>query len=266
MPSSPAHPGPPRRAARKQRIDVMLVARGLAPTPERAKALLMAGKVLVNGQPLSKAGTDVALDATITLKEEDVPFVSRGGVKLLGALKAFGLDVTGLVCIDVGASTGGFTDCLLQQGALKVYAIDVGHGLLDWGLRNDPRVINIERLNARYLDQHPFPEKMDLAVMDLSFISLAQVLPPLKHHLKPGARVLAMVKPQFEVAPQDVGKAGVVRDEAVRQRAIEDVQAAAQQIGYHLLADAPSTLAGAKGNVEHFLLLAFPPLPNEGAS
>lgn len=243
-----------------------MVEQGLAQSRERAKALLMAGKVLVNGQPVTKAGTEILLDARIELKEDDIPFVSRGGVKLDGALKAFQVDVTGLTCLDVGASTGGFTDCLLQRGARKIYAVDVGFGQLDWKLRNDPRVSNHERVNARFLDQLPLPELVDLAVMDLSFISLTLIFPALRTRLKPGARVLAMVKPQFEVGPQDVGRSGVVRDEAARSRAIEEVKACALRLGYELLNDAPSTLAGVKGNVEHFLLLHFPGMSSATAS
>ena len=243
--------------SRKQRIDALMVQQGLAQSRERAKALLMAGKVLVNGHPVTKAGTEVPNETILHLKEDDIPYVSRGGVKLDGALQAFSLDVTGLTCIDVGASTGGFTDCLLQKGATRVYAIDVGFGQLDWKLRNDPRVSNHERVNARYLDQLSLPEAMDLAVMDLSFISLSLILPALRSKLKPGALVLAMVKPQFEVGPQDVGRSGVVRDDAVRARAIQDVREAAERLGYRHINDAPSTLAGVKGNVEHFLLLAY---------
>lgn len=243
--------------SRKQRIDALMVQQGLAQSRERAKALLMAGKVLVNGHPVTKAGTEVPNETILHLKEDDIPYVSRGGVKLEGALQAFALDVTGLVCIDVGASTGGFTDCLLQKGASRLYAIDVGFGQLDWKLRNDPRVSNHERVNARYLDQLSLPEAMDLAVMDLSFISLSLILPALRSKLKPGALVLAMVKPQFEVGPQEVGRSGVVRDDAVRSRAIQDVREAAERLGYRHLNDAPSTLAGVKGNVEHFLLLSY---------
>lgn len=243
---------------KKIRIDLLLVQRGLAQSTERARALLMAGKVLLGGHAITKAGTSIPEDAEISLKEDDIPYVSRGGVKLNGALEALGLDVQQQVCIDVGASTGGFTDCLLQRGAARVYAVDVGFGQLDWKLRNDPRVINHERVNARYLDQLQLPEKMDLAVMDLSFISLHLILPSLRVHLKTGAQVVAMVKPQFEVSPQDVGRSGVVKDEAARQRAIDGVQQVAQQLGFELAGEVPSSLPGVKGNVEHFLLLRYP--------
>lgn len=243
---------------KKVRIDQLLVQRGLAQSRERARALIMAGKVILGGHAITKAGTDIPEDAEISLKEEDIPFVSRGGVKLNGALEALGLEVREKVCIDVGASTGGFTDCLLQRGASRVYAVDVGFGQLDWKLRNDPRAINHERVNARYLDQLPLPEPMDLAVMDLSFISLNLILPALRVHLRAGAQVVAMVKPQFEVGPQDVGRSGVVKDEAARQRAIEGVQLTAQQLGFVLDGEVASSLPGVKGNVEHFLLLRYP--------
>jgi 23S rRNA (cytidine1920-2'-O)/16S rRNA (cytidine1409-2'-O)-methyltransferase len=244
--------------AARVRLDATLVDRGLVPSRERAKALILAGKVLVDGQVSTKAGTTIPDSAVIALKEADIPFVGRGGVKLAGALDAFQLDVSGLVFLDVGASTGGFTDCLLQRGAARVYAIDVGYGQLDWRLRNDPRVINLERINARHLDTLSLPEAADGAVIDVSFISLSRILPALRAHLQPGARVVALVKPQFEAGPKDVGKSGVVRDENIRRRVIADVQAAARALGFSIEGETPSPITGARGNREQFLLLVYP--------
>lgn len=243
----------------KERLDARLVTLGLVGSRERARSLIMAGKVLVNGQPATKAGMDVRVDLPILLKESDNPYVSRGGLKLEGAIKALEVAVEGRVCIDVGASTGGFTDCLLTHGARKVYAVDVGKGQLHWKLRQDERVINIEKLNARFLDQQSFPEKMELAVMDLSFISLERVLPPLRVHLSEGAEVLAMIKPQFEVGPEFIGKSGVVRDQEARAAAIQRVQESALSMGFILLGSVDSSLPGIQGNVEHFLHLRWKP-------
>lgn len=239
------------------RLDVAVVSAGLAKSRERARALILAGKVLVDGQVATKAGTAVPTSAAISLKETDIPFVGRGGVKLEGALVELAIDVKEQVFLDIGASTGGFTDCLLQRGAARIYAIDVGYGQLDWTLRNDPRVINHERVNARYLDQLTLPEKADGAVIDVSFISLKKILPPLRCHLKAEARVVALVKPQFEAGPADVGKSGVVKDPAVRERAIEGIREAARQLGFEVVGEVTSPIRGAKGNLEHFLCLRY---------
>lgn len=248
----------------KLRLDLALLEREFVPSLERARALIMAGKVHVNGQRETKAGTPIREDAAISLKEDDIPFVGRGGVKLAGALDAFDLDVIGQVFLDIGASTGGFTDCLLQRGATRVYAIDVGHGQLDWTLRNDPRVITLEHVNARFLNQVDLPELGDGAVVDVSFISLTRILPALRTRLKPGAHIVALVKPQFEVDPKALGKSGVVRDPAAREQAISDVQDAARALGYRVQGDVPSPIAGAKGNLEHFLLLEYPGVESPG--
>ncbi len=200
----------------------------------------------------------------MSLKAPDMPYVGRGGVKLAGALDDMALDVSGKVFFDIGASTGGFTDCLLKRGAARVYAVDVGYGQLDWALRNDPRVVVHERVNARYLDRSSFPERADGAVIDVSFISVTRILGPLRVHLAPSAMVIVLVKPQFEAGPRDVGKGGIVRDPDVRQRTITSVKEAALAFGYRVEGDVPSSIPGAKGNREHFLLLSFPGAHHDG--
>jgi len=239
----------------KQRIDKLLVERDLAGSRERARALILAGRVLVDDTPVTKAGTMVAEDAALRLRGEDLPYVSRGGLKLEGALEDLELDVSGMVVLDVGASTGGFTDCCLKRGATRVYAVDVGRGQLDWSLRNDPRVVCLERTNARHLIPSMLPGPADLAVIDVSFISLTKLLEPVRACLAAPARVLAMVKPQFEVGRDRVGKGGVVRDEADRQSAVQKVIAFAEGIGLELRGRADSRVAGPKGNLEVFVHL-----------
>src|SRR5688500_16421446 len=202
----------------RQRLDQLLVARGLAPSRERARALILAGKVLVAGQPATKAGAPVADDAEVALREEDHPYVSRGALKLVKGLDAFGIDPAGAACLDIGASTGGFTDVLLRRGAAKVYAIDVGYGQLAWSLRQDPRVVVLERENVRAIDLEKVPEPCELAVIDVSFISLLLVLPRVTELLRaPGGKpIVALIKPQFEAGREHVGKGGVVRDPEAR--------------------------------------------------
>ncbi len=239
----------------KLRLDTLLMERGLAPSRERARALILAGKVLVNGQVVSKAGAPVAAEAAVSLKEPDIPYVSRGGVKLAAALRDFGLNVAGKVALDVGASTGGFTDCLLQAGAARVYAVDVGYGQLDWRLRQDPRVISRERLNARYLTADALPEPVEVAVIDVSFISLKLILPPVSALVKPGGEIIVLVKPQFEVGKGQVGKGGVVRDPAVQLQAVAEVTAAAEFLGLRAAGCLPSPILGPKGNQEYLLRL-----------
>ncbi|MBU0514960.1 MAG: TlyA family RNA methyltransferase [Proteobacteria bacterium] len=243
------------RPSAKERLDKLLEKRGLAPSRARAQALIMAGQVQVEGVGRPKPGSLVPVDVRIELKQPDHPYVGRGGVKLAGALDALGLDVTGLTCLDVGASTGGFTDCLLQRGAARVWSVDVGRGQLDWKLRQDPRVVVVEKYNFRHAVPHDFPEKFDLATVDVSFISLRLILPPLLPLLQKGGRVLALVKPQFEVGPDKVGKGGVVRDEAVRTGAVDEVAALARSIGLIEQGRADSPLKGPKGNQETFLRL-----------
>jgi len=239
----------------RARLDRLMVERGIAPSRERAQALILAGRVQVAGRPAAKPGTMVEAQADITLALPDHPFVGRGGVKLDGALDTLGLDPAGWIALDVGASTGGFTDCLLRRGAARVYALDVGAGQLDWSLRRDPRVVVMEKVNARHLRPGDLPEPIAFAVVDVSFISLRLVLPPLLPLLAASARVLALVKPQFEVGRRDVGRGGIVRDPLLHRRAVQEVAEAAVAAGFLLLGGCPSPLPGAEGNVEFFLLL-----------
>ena len=235
-----------------------MLARGLAASRERARALILAGQVRVNGQQVTKAGAPVASDDELTLIEPDHPYVSRGGVKLAHALDAFGIDVTGRLALDVGASTGGFTDVLLRRGARHVVALDVGHGQLDWRLRNDPRVSVIERVNARTLSPEQLPDGarvFDIATMDVSFISARQVLPAVAPLLRAGADLVVLVKPQFEAGRQEVGKGGLVRDPGVHVRVVEEVTAAASALGLTRIAMTESPITGTEGNREFLLHL-----------
>lgn len=247
------------------RLDVLLVERDLVPSRERARALIMAGVVFANGERKDKPGTKLRADVALEVRGDPNPFVSRGGLKLQGALDSFGLSVEGCAAVDVGASTGGFTDCLLQRGALRVYAVDVGYGQLAWRLRQDERVINLERTNIRGLPEGSIPEPLDLAVADCSFISLTKVLPHVFPLLKPGASLVVLVKPQFEVGRGKVGKGGVVRDEGVRQEAIEEVAQACRDMGCEVVQGVDSQVAGPSGNVEHLLWLRWhgPVAPQE---
>jgi 23S rRNA (cytidine1920-2'-O)/16S rRNA (cytidine1409-2'-O)-methyltransferase len=243
---------------RKERLDVLLVEAGLAPTRTRAQALVLAGQVVVGDRRVDKPGTRVPVDAELRLKGEAPPYVSRGGLKLRHALDYFQLDVRGAVCADIGASTGGFTDCLLQAGASRVYALDVGYGQLHPTLRADARVVVQERVNARHLPADALGEPVDVVVADVSFISLAQVLPAVLPHLRPGGLLVALVKPQFEVGKGQVGKGGVVRDEALRAAAIARVQAEVQSLGLRLLGVTDSPLLGPAGNREALLAARKP--------
>jgi len=256
-PHAETTPEPAAATARatRMRADLALVEQGLAPTREKARALILAGQVLDGDRPVDKAGDLVAAGAPLRLRGEPIPFVSRGGLKLAHALATFALDVRGLVALDVGASTGGFTDCLLQAGAARVYCVDVGHGQLDWKLASDARVVVIDRTNIRYMPPERLPERCGLAVVDVSFISLRLVLPVLPVLLLPGAPVVALVKPQFEVGRAKVGKGGIVRDEADRQIALDQVKAAARDLGFEVLGETTSPITGAKGNVEFLLHL-----------
>jgi len=239
----------------RQRLDLLLVERGLAPSRERARALVLAGQVAVNGRVESKAGTPVAPEAAIELLRPDHPYVGRGGLKLAHALDAFGIAVEGRQALDIGASTGGFTDVLLRRGAARVVALDVGHGQLDWKLRNDPRVVVIEGLNARYLEPSHLPGAADLVVIDVSFISLAQILPRIPPLLREAADVVALVKPQFEAGRDEVGRKGIVRDPAVHERVIERVTRAAASVGLWRQGLADSPITGSEGNKEFLLWL-----------
>jgi len=235
----------------KARLDVLLVERGLAPSRERAQALLLAGQVRVNGARAEKPGSQVATDARIEIAGEALRYASRGGLKLEGALEDFEIDPRDRICADIGSSTGGFTDCLLQRGARRVYAVDVSIDQLDWKLRQDSRVVTVER-NARYLRAQDIAEPPGLIVMDVSFISVTKVLPAAVA-AGPGAEFLILIKPQFELEKRDVGKGGIVRDQALREKAIERVQAAAAETGLEILGVRPSHVTGAEGNQEYFL-------------
>jgi len=241
----------------RERLDKLLVDRGLVASRERARALVMAGDVLVAGQPLTKPGTLVDANVEITLRTPDHPYVSRGALKLVKGLEAFAIDPTDRVALDIGASTGGFTDVLLRRGARRVYAIDVGYGQLAWSLRQDPRVVVIERENVRNMDVGLVPEPCDLAAIDVSFISLTLVLPRIAELLRPpaGKPIVALVKPQFEVGREQVGKGGVVRDEAVRRSAVDKVRSWASEHGFDAGEDVESPITGPAGNVEYLLLL-----------
>jgi 23S rRNA (cytidine1920-2'-O)/16S rRNA (cytidine1409-2'-O)-methyltransferase len=236
----------------KERLDILLVERELARSRSRAKALIMAGDVYVDGQRVDKAGTKIDVDAEIEVRG-GIPYVSRGGLKLQAALDAFEYDCNNKVVIDVGASTGGFTDCVLQRGAARVYAVDVGYGQLAWKLRQDDRVIVIERTNIRHMKPDAIDEACDLAVIDCSFISLELVLPNTLNFLKPHADVITLVKPQFEAGPENVGKGGVVRDEDARHEAIEKVVETARELGLHVVDRVDSPVHGPAGNVEHLI-------------
>jgi len=250
------------KGAPKTRLDVLLTERGLAPSRERARAVILAGQVTVDGQVVSKAGTAVAAAASVEIARPDHPYVGRGGLKLAHALDAFGVTVAGRAALDIGASTGGFTDVLLRRGATRVVALDVGHGQLDWGLRNDPRVVVIEGRNARYLVPADIPGPADVVVIDVSFISLAHILPQVPAVLREGADVVALVKPQFEAGRGEVGKKGIVRDGAVHERVIARVTEAAAAAGLVRVAMTPSPVTGAEGNQEFLLhLRAAPRLP-----
>jgi 23S rRNA (cytidine1920-2'-O)/16S rRNA (cytidine1409-2'-O)-methyltransferase len=241
-------------SADKERLDTALVARGLVESRQKARAVILAGSVLVDGVRVDKAGALVGPDAEIAVAAP-CPFVGRGGTKLAGALEEFGADVRGLVMIDVGASTGGFTDCLLSAGARSVYALDVGYGQLDWRLRTDERVVVMERTNIRNARPGDFPEPIDGAVIDVSFISLGLVLPVVYEIVRDSGIVIALIKPQFEVGKGEVGKGGVVRDPAKHREVIERVAATARKIGFSVAGSTPSPLTGPKGNREFFIYL-----------
>ncbi len=221
--------------------------------------MIMAGKILVNNQPVDKAGFLVGKNDGIELKGKDIPYVSRGGLKLEGALQALEVNLAGSVCLDVGASTGGFTDCLLQNGAARVYAVDVGYGQLAWKLRQDPRVVVIERTNIRHLPAEAIAEPVDIATIDVSFISLKIVVPAVMAFLKNGARILALIKPQFEVGKDQVGKGGVVRDAKLHTRVIQSLSAFFVESGFSCETVIPSSILGPKGNREFFILLRHQP-------
>jgi len=234
----------------KTRLDVLLVELGLQPTRQKAQASIMSGIVFVNDQRVDKPGTAVPNDARIEVRGNVMPYVSRGGLKLEKALRDFGVDPKGYVCSDSGASTGGFTDCLLQQGARKVFAIDVGYGQLDWKIRSDPRVIVMERTNVRYVTPEQLGEPLDLSVVDVSFISLRIVLPVIKTFLKPSGQVLCLIKPQFEAGKDKVGKKGVVRDPETHKEVLDDFISLVDELGFYILGLTFSPVKGPEGNIE----------------
>jgi len=236
---------------KKQRLDVALVERGLCETRSKAQSLIMARRILVNGQHVDKAGANVADDDELRVEELEHPWVGRGGMKLAHALREFGISVEGKVCADIGASTGGFTDVMLKNGAKKVYAIDVGYGQLDASLRNDPRVVNREKVNARFLTAADFDEAIEFVSIDVSFIPLKLILPAVVTFLR--GELVALIKPQFEVGKADVGKGGIVRDEAKRAAAVDAVVLFAREIGFQVRGVIESPIKGAEGNVEYLM-------------
>jgi 23S rRNA (cytidine1920-2'-O)/16S rRNA (cytidine1409-2'-O)-methyltransferase len=236
----------------KKRLDILLVERELVDSRQRAQALILAGKVAVNGSASIKAGALVDENANLVIRES-LKYVSRGGLKLEGALDAFGVEPRGKVCADVGSSTGGFTDCLLQRGAARVYALDVGYGQLAWKLRSDSRVLVMERVNVRYLQN--LPELIDLATIDVSFISLTQILPAVKLFLQPHGEAIALVKPQFEAGRDEVGKGGIVRDAAIHRAVVEKIAQYALANNWRVLGLCRSPITGMEGNVEFFMHL-----------
>lgn len=239
----------------KERLDVLLVNKGLFPTREKAKAAIMARLVTVDGEMVDKAGTGVADDAVLAVKENACPYVSRGGLKLAKALSEFSFALDGFVCMDIGASTGGFTDCMLQKGAAKVYAVDVGYGQLDWKLRNDSRVVNMEKVNIRYLDKDRITEELDFISIDVSFISLRLVFPVAASLLKEGGELACLVKPQFEAGREQVGKNGIVRDKRIHASVLQAVKGYAQENGLAVKGVTWSPVKGAKGNIEYLMYL-----------
>jgi 23S rRNA (cytidine1920-2'-O)/16S rRNA (cytidine1409-2'-O)-methyltransferase len=246
---------------KRERIDKLLVERGLAESRAKAQAMVMAGVVLVNEQRVEKPSDQFTAYAQIRVKHADDPtsrYVGRGGLKLEAALRHFGLNVQGAICLDVGASTGGFTDCLLQNSAQKVFAVDVGHNQIDWRLRNDPRVEVREGVNARYLQPEAFPDKFDLAVIDVSFISATKVLPAIVPLVRHGGSIVLLIKPQFEVGRGEVGGGGIVRDPAKRLRVVEEVNAFAVSLGLQMGGVIESPVQGAEGNVEFLALYQSP--------
>jgi len=239
----------------KERADALLMSRGMCDSREQAKRLILAGEVMTGTTRVAKPSTKIDTEADLTVREKP-KFVGRGGLKLEGALKEFGIDPTGLTCLDCGASTGGFTDCLLQGGALKVHAIDVGTNQLVWKIRNDPRVIVKEKFNARYMVPDDVGEQVDLAVTDVSFISLTKILPPLFSVLKPGGKIICLIKPQFELQRDDISKGGIVRDPELHQRAVDKIHDfVTQELKREWLSVTDSPITGTDGNREFLALL-----------
>jgi 23S rRNA (cytidine1920-2'-O)/16S rRNA (cytidine1409-2'-O)-methyltransferase len=242
----------------RERLDKLLIKKGLVSSRERAKALILEGRVLVNTLPVDKAGTLIDERAEIVLRGEELPYASRGGLKLEGALEHFHIQLDGLVVMDVGASTGGFTDCMLQRGARKIYAVDVGYGQLAWKLRKDPRVVVLERTNIRYLTGDSVPGKVDFVTIDVSFISLLKVVPKILEFLKDGGGILALIKPQFEVGKGEVDKGGVIKSVEKRMNVIGRITEGFESLGLDVQGVSESPVKGQKGNIEYFIYVIKP--------
>ncbi len=238
----------------KERIDILLVKKALVPTRARARSLIMSGVVFVNGARVDKAGTLVDENSYVELKDTPLKYVSRGGIKLESALREFNIDVRDKIAFDVGASTGGFTDCLLKHGAKKVYAVDVGYGQLDWKLRQDPRVIVMERVNVRYLKPGDIGELVDISTIDVSFISLTKIIPPVSQILKPEGVLIALIKPQFEVGKSEVGRGGIVRDESKHKEVTDKITRFLEELNFRILGIISSPILGADGNKEFLVI------------
>ncbi|GBE41023.1 hemolysin A [bacterium BMS3Bbin09] len=238
----------------KARLDIALFEKGLVESREKAKALIIAGEVLVNGIVTDKAGAQMTPDSELTIKNK-MPFVSRGGLKLEQAVNEFNIDLKAKTAMDVGASTGGFTDCILQHGASKVYAVDVGYGQFDWKLRNDKRVVLLEKTNIRYLEKSSVPDGIDIATIDVSFISLTKVIPNVLEFLKPEGEIVALIKPQFEAERKDIGKGGVIKDESKRLEIVENIKDWSEKAGLDVIGTTTSPIKGPKGNVEYLIYL-----------
>ena len=248
----------------KKRLDTALFERGFSESREKAKALIMAGQVYVNNQKVTKSGETVKEGDCLEVRGDKLPFVSRGGLKLQKALKQFPLDLSGCVCMDIGASTGGFSDCMLQHGATKVYAIDVGYGQLAWKLRADPRVVNLERTNFRYVTREQIPEAIDFASVDVSFISLRLIVPVMRDLLRSGGKAVCLIKPQFEAGRDKVGKKGVVREQSVHIEVVEGIVAFLLETGFSVLGLDYSPVKGPQGNIEYLVLVEKTDAPQNG--
>ena len=248
----------------KKRLDVALLERGFCESREKAKALIMAGQVYVNDRKVTKSGETVKEGDCLEVRGDKLPFVSRGGLKLQKAVERFSLELDGCICMDIGASTGGFSDCMLQHGAKKVYAIDVGYGQLAWSLRADPRVVNLERTNFRYVTREQIPEEIDFASVDVSFISLRLIVPVMRELLRDGGKAVCLIKPQFEAGKDKVGKKGVVREKGVHVEVVEGILAFLLESGFSLLALDYSPVKGPQGNIEYLVLAQKTDAPQNG--
>lgn len=248
----------------KKRLDILVTERGLAESREKAKTFIMAGQVYVDGQKADKPGDTFSEDAAVEVRGKGLPYVSRGGLKLEKAMREFGLQLQGRTCMDIGASTGGFTDCMLQNGAQRVYSVDVGYGQLAWSLRTDPRVVNLERTNARYLTREQVPEEINFFSVDVSFISLTLILPAVRPLLAEHGQAVCLIKPQFEAGREKVGKKGVVRDKAVHEEVIEKIRSFALENGFSVLGLTFSPVKGPEGNIEYLIYLERSEAPSQG--